>query len=117
MRAKFTLKAKIILQFAVIMLPALALLAWQTAADHWRAQALDRAFLRYQLAGEARAQYKTFVNGVVDGVDTGKVAGSAVVALKESVAKLQGLQRLAPETRLDDTLAGMSQLAQTLERD
>ncbi|MEJ8835647.1 methyl-accepting chemotaxis protein [Ramlibacter sp. AN1133] len=117
MRAKFTLKAKIILQFAVIMLPTLALLAWQTAADHWRAQALDRAFLQYQLAADARSQYKTFVNGVVDGVDTGKVASPAVAALKESGAKLQALHRLAPQAGLEPAVAGVARLASALEKD
>src|SRR5689334_7291985 len=110
MRAKFTLKSKIILQFAVIMLPALVLLALQTAADHWRAQALDRAFLQYRLAADARAQYKTFVDGVVDGVDTGKVATPAVAALKDAGAKLEALQRLAPDAPLAPAIAAVARI-------
>jgi methyl-accepting chemotaxis protein len=81
------------------------------------AQALDRAFLQYQLAEDAHAQYKTFVNGVVDGVDTGRVAGSAVAALKEARGKLQALQAVAPQEGLDSLLARLGQIGGVLERD
>ncbi len=117
MRARFTLRNKIILQFIVILLPVLALLAWQTAADARRAQALDRAFLSHQLASEARAQYKAFVNGVVDGVDTGRVAGSAVAALAQAAAKLQQLQAVAPEAGLEEALQRIREVRAALERD
>jgi len=117
MRATFSLKAKIILQFAVILLPVGLLLAYQTVSDIHRSEELTRAFRAHVLSSDARTQFKTFVNGVVDGIDTGKVGNNAVLALTDAAATLKTLAGEEPDANPAGVLEKIGQMSAALAKD
>ncbi len=86
-----SLKRQIILQFVTILLPLMAVLAYQTMADHARARATDQAAQRAGFAGDAENHYKRFVDGIVDAVDSGSLAPNAKLALDASLGTLESL--------------------------
>ena len=98
-----SLKRQIILQFVAILLPLVAILAYQTMADYSRARATDLAAQRAGFATDAETQYKRFVDGIVDAVDSGSLAPNARLALNASLASLNALGAL--DTRRQITVA------------
>ena len=98
-----SLKRQIILQFVAILLPLVAILAYQTMADYSRARATDLAAQRAGFATDAETQYKRFVDGIVDAVDSGSLAPNARLALNASLASLNALGAL--DTRRQVTVA------------
>jgi signal transduction histidine kinase/DNA-binding response OmpR family regulator len=86
-----SLKRQIILQFVTILLPLVAVLAYQTMADHARARATDHAAQRAGFAGDVENQFVRFLDGIVDAVDSGSLASSARLALDASLDKLESL--------------------------
>ena len=98
-----SLKRQIILQFVAILLPLVAILAYQTMADYTRARATDIAAQRAGFATDAETQYKRFVDGIVDAVDSGSLAPNARLALDTSLEKLGALSAL--DTRRQVTVA------------
>ena len=97
----YSLKRQIIIQFVVILLPLLAVLKYQTAADYLRAQTTDQVVQRAAIAGQAVAEYKRFVDGIVDAVDSGSLAPNARTSLDTSLARLEALA--AYDTRSEVT--------------
>ena len=106
-----SLRRQIVIQFVVILLPLLAVLIYQTVADHLRAQATDNVVQRTALVSQAASQYKRFVDGVVDAVDSGSLAPNARLALDTSLAKLDALSSFGALP----TVAAARQLVQSLQ--
>ena len=106
-----SLRRQIVIQFVVILLPLLAVLIYQTVADHLRAQATDNVVQRTALVSQAVSQYKRFVDGIVDAVDSGSLAPNARVALDTSLAKLDALSSFGAQP----TVAAARQLVQSLQ--
>jgi methyl-accepting chemotaxis protein len=80
------------LQFTAVVLPVVAVLLFQVVADSQRASALGHSRPLQQLAQGVRGNFKTFMNGVTDAVDTGTLSGPAAEAL---AAAADGLDKLA----------------------
>ena len=91
-----SLKRQIIAQFVAILLPLLAVLVYQTVADNLRAQATARVASSATLASQAQNQYKGFVDGIVDAVDSGSLAPRAHGALNSALDQLDTLGKLTP---------------------
>ncbi len=89
-----SLKRQIIVQFLMILLPLMAVLAYQTATDYTRARTMDRAVQRAGQASEAENEYKRFVDGIVDAVDSGSLASNARLALDASLVRIEALSAL-----------------------
>lgn len=97
-RTRLSLKTKIILQFAAIMLPAMLVLIYQAVSDAGRTDKLAHVFSQHTSSSDARAHYKRFLDGVIDAVDTGNVASGAFTALTSAREKLRALAALDPGT-------------------
>ena len=91
-----SLTRQIILQFVAVLLPLLAVLVYQTVTVQARARAMDQASQHANLATQAESHYKRFVDGIVDAVESGKLAPSARQALDTSSSQLEKLQTLDP---------------------
>jgi PAS domain S-box-containing protein len=91
------------LQFLAVILPVSLVLFGQLVADARRATALAESRPLRNLASEARASYRTFVNGVADAVDSGTLGRQSVEALQASANELAQLSRLAPAAELGGT--------------
>ena len=100
------------LQFLAVILPVSLVLFGQLVADARRATALAESRPLRNLASEARTNYRTFVNGVADAVDSGTLGRQSVEALQASAGELARLSRLVPPTQLGATPALVAGLAQ-----
>ena len=105
-----SLKRQIILQFVAILLPLLIVLMYQSVADSMRAQATDATVQRASLAGLAESQYKRFVDGIVDAVDTGSIAPNATAALDASLKSLETLRARSPQADIARAMRELQQL-------
>jgi two-component system, sensor histidine kinase and response regulator len=76
-----SLKGRIALQFVVILTPLAAVLAYQTFTDSEQTAALHEVSIRQSSAAGAWEQYKVFVDGVLDAVESGRVSVLTVKAL------------------------------------
>jgi diguanylate cyclase (GGDEF)-like protein len=110
-----SLKNTIILQFAVILVPIIALLAYQTLSEAKRTREVQLRVELHEQAVEVRDQYTQFVNGVVDAVDTKRLGPSALGALRKAVGGISALGTAAGSQELVRVSAGLEQMANALE--
>ncbi len=89
-----SLKATIVIQFLVILTPLALILLYQTVGDVLRATSLERSLSAQVLAEGAKANYKRFLNGVTDAVDSGRIGDAGIKALEDSRDKLARLGAL-----------------------
>ena len=108
-----SLNKMILAQFVAVILPITLVAAFQTAMDLRRSTELESTFRLQGQAHEARAQYKMFVNGVADAVDTGKVGEQSVAALGKSVAALKSIADSASD---DKSIVEILSKQETIER-
>ena len=107
----FSLKARIILQFLLIVSPFAIALLYQTHKETERATQLSRLSQRLAIADAVKGQYTHFVNGVVDAVDSGRLSAKSIEALKQAQTSLQELREQDPSQGSDRAL---EQIANTL---
>jgi methyl-accepting chemotaxis protein len=81
----------IILQFIAVVLPITLVLLAQSVLDDRRASAMAQSRPLRVLAQSARSEYKTFMTGVVDAVDTGTLSTNAALGIHNAAAKMQDL--------------------------
>ncbi len=104
------------LQFLAVVLPVVIVLLVQMWADTRRADALGHSRPLHELAQQARTEFKTFMNGVADAVDTGTLSGPAAEALSTSADKLAQLSAKGEATLVGDTQAAVKTLAGALPK-
>jgi hypothetical protein len=83
--------------YALLMLAALPLTmvcAYQAISGWHNSGAIAQEFPRYVLAMQREAQFKTFVDGVADAVDSGSLSEKAAKAAQEAARLSQALQAL-----------------------
>ena len=109
-----SLKSRIITQFLIIILPLLLVLIYQTLSDSRRAADLQRAFQLHEHIHSAKSNFKVFLNGVVDAVDTGAVSRNAIAALAEASAQVKGLNGKDHNQNLDEVSSSIESIHQSL---
>jgi len=72
---------KITAQFTVVVLPLVALLLVQAVMDLQRSRKLASAFPLHLSANAARKDYKAFIDGVAEAVDSGTLSKRALEEL------------------------------------
>ncbi|MDP9011382.1 MAG: PAS domain-containing protein [Pseudomonadota bacterium] len=106
----------IALQFLAVVMPIAMVLLVQMAADANRAARLEHSRPLKILADEARTNYKTFMNGAADAVDTGTLGAQSVDALHESAARLSELVGRGEGGVAGDAAAVVHQLAAAIAK-
>jgi len=101
----------IALQFLAVILPVSLVLLGQLLGDARRATTLAESRPLRNLASEARANYRTFINGVADAVDSGTLSRNSAVALQSSAQQLERLAHMGQARVLGDTPALVHTLA------
>ena len=87
-----SLKPTVILQFAIIIAPITLVLLYQALSDVRHADSVKFELQSVALAHQARDNYKVFLNGVADAVDTGTLSNRARQALEQTRESLLALQ-------------------------
>ncbi len=112
-----SLSRTIVLQFAAILIPVGLVLLYQLTAGVARAQAARFERQCLVLAQHAQTEYRTFLNGLVDAVDTGRAGARTQQALAETGASLQQLHDLDDQDRLEPLLAAVAVLEREVGAD
>ncbi len=92
-----SLNQRFAVQFAAVLLPLVALLAYVTHAEWRRATAMNQAFAIHATAIETREQYARFLDGAVDSVDTGRLSQRSRTALAGASTLVDKLIVLQPD--------------------
>lgn len=111
-----SLKNTIIIQFAVILLPIVLMLGFQSLDDIYRAEKLQRLHRLHALADEARTSYARFENEVTVPGASVPVNTHAIGALKRARDRLSELAPNAGSSDLAATAQRMTRMAAELER-
>lgn len=98
MFAGLRLKQRMYLQFLIAVLPLAAVFTYQMLTRSNLPEKVDSAFNVYDLALRTSTEYKNFMNGVVDAVDTGKLNDKAVTALNNAQTLAAALAISSPST-------------------
>jgi signal transduction histidine kinase len=101
----------IALQFLAVVLPIAVVLLVQLAADARRAASLDHSRPLRILADDARTNYKTFMNGAADAVDTNTLGAKSVEALRTSAERLADLADRGEGPNVGDAAEAVRALA------
>ena len=104
----------IALQFLAVILPVSLVLFYQLLGDARRAATLADSRPLRNLASEARANYRTFINGVTDAVDSGTLSRNSAEALRTSAGQLKRLSGLGQAQALGGTPALVASLADSI---
>lgn len=109
----FSIKAKIIIQFIIIILPLLVVLGYQLTSNIKSTAGLQRVSL-YEHIHNAKVEYKTFLNGVVDAVDSGTVGKNALTALANAKKFLADLHKADSARDLGEVPAQLDMLLKSV---
>ena len=119
--AALRLSAKLYALLMLAALPLTGLSAYQAFSGWHNSRAIAEEFPRYLLAMQREAQFKTFVDGVADAVDSGSLSDKAAKAAQEAARLSQALQALqtpdggpaaSPASDLDAVAAAVAQSRQ-----
>jgi methyl-accepting chemotaxis protein len=97
-------------RFAIAVLPLLVVLLYRSFSVNELPHKLEQLFQTNDLALRATNNYKAFLNGVADAVDTGKLSDQALLALGESRASARKLAGAAPQIDLAATTAMLDKI-------
>jgi len=92
-----TLKRRIYGQFLVALVPLVALIGYFAIARDDLPQRVNVALAAYDVSLESVNAFKDFLNGVSDAIDSGRLSGTAVEALKRAQAAERQLAQTYPE--------------------
>jgi hypothetical protein len=92
--AALSLSAKLYALLMLAALPLTVVCGYQAFSGWHNSRAIAEEFPRYVLAMQREAQFKTFVDGVADAVDSGALSEKAAKAAQEAARLSQALQAL-----------------------
>lgn len=115
MFSNLSLRTKLYLQYAIVLVPVFLILAYFLHDNHVRYTAAMEKFAQYNAAVAAERKYKIFIDAVTDAVDTQKLGQPGLVALKETHDSL--VSSGAHSADAGRLLAPLKQLHQDLSGD
>ena len=87
-----SLRNRLFIQIAIAIIPLALMLVYRMWAESRPADAFQSAVNNYQAALSDATQYRSFLNGVSDAVDSGKLGATAIEALSDLVMHNLGYQ-------------------------
>lgn len=87
-----SLRTGIFTQIVIVMIPLTLLLIYQTAGNITASDRLADSYRLHTASSAAHHKFRLFINGLVDAVDSGRVAEDAVVELKGAVKALSSVK-------------------------
>lgn len=96
MFGKMKLKQRMYLQFFMAVLPLAAVFSFQMLSTSDLPAKVESTLGIYDLGLQASANYKNFLNGVVDAIDTGTLSSKALRSLANTTTAVAALNDTAP---------------------
>ena len=84
MLSNLSLRAKLYLQYGIVLIPIFLVLAYFLHENHKRFTGIVEEFTRYNAMVETERHYKHFIDAVLDAVDSEKLNPSGLQALKQA---------------------------------
>ncbi|MBI5430177.1 MAG: HAMP domain-containing protein [Nitrosomonadales bacterium] len=100
MLATLSLKRRMYLQFFLAVLPLAAVFTYQMLTTNNLPEKVDKLLSQYDLTLRASSEYKNFLNGVADAVDTGMLSGKSLQSLADSVTLSTALVASTPSKNI-----------------
>jgi methyl-accepting chemotaxis protein len=110
MFAKLRLKQRMYLQFFIAVLPLAIVFSYQMLSTSDLPAKVDTTLGIYDQGLKASANYKNFLNGLVDAVDTGTVSSKALRALADTKANVDALLASSPSRNIEVSAEGLAKL-------
>ena len=111
---KLKIRSRMYAQFALAITPLLAILLFQLASVSDLPERVNRALATYRSSNQAISDYREFLNGVTDAVDTGKLAASAQKALAGAQQHARAIDAEFPAPYLKTAIADMGRIGKSL---
>ena len=112
-----SLKTRIALQFALIIAPIAILLGIQAIADARRSANIEHAFRLHQASIAARDNFKLFLDGAADSVDTGKLSARALEGLRTAAQLTRSLPDNLENAGREPGFSAINRLLAAVEHD
>ncbi len=90
MLANLSLRAKLYFQYGIVLIPIFLVLGYFLHENHQRVTNIVKRFSVYSALVDAERNYKRFIDGVIDAVDTEKLSSPAIQALNLARDSLAG---------------------------
>lgn len=81
---KLRLKQRMYLQFFLAVLPLAMVFSYQMLSTSQLPEKIDRTLSIFKMRLQASSDYKKFLNGVTDAVDTGRLSNNTLLALADT---------------------------------
>ncbi|WP_348696430.1 methyl-accepting chemotaxis protein [Duganella fentianensis] len=117
MFARLKLKQKMYLEFGLAVIPLAALLLYLVTAVSDLPQRVKGALQTYHTSLQATSDYKDFLNGVTDAVDTGKLSEKTLTLLASTRKDVEQLRSAASTPTLEALATTLGRVSQSLARD
>ena len=112
-----SLRNTIILQFAMILVPIIALLVYETVSEARHAQDIKFHYKLHERSVQIRDQYAKFINGVVAAVETKHLGQPSLYALREASRGMAALSVEGNSKELEEASVRLERMAQALTAD
>jgi len=100
MFAKLSLKKRMYFQFFLAVLPLAVVFTYQMLSTNNLPEKVDRILSTYDLTMRASTEFKDFLNGVSDAVDTGALSQKSLRSLGDSVTLSTALSASSPSPNI-----------------
>ncbi len=117
MFAHLKLKQQMYLQFGLAVIPLAALLLYLVTSVSDLPVRVKAELNTYHTSLQASSNYKDFLNGVTDAVDTGKLSDKSLSLLSATRTDIEKLRGSASTPTLETLATTLGRLSQSLSRD
>ncbi len=108
------LKKRMYLQIFLAVLPLSVVFVYQMLSTNNLPEKVDRLLSVYDLTLSASSEFKSFLNGVTDAVDTGSLGGKALTSLSDSDAYTASIAEISPNVTIKSTSEKLSKIQAAL---
>lgn len=105
------------MQFATILLPIIAVVAYQTLSEARRTKNTEKLFQLHEQSLAAKERFTVFMNGVVDAVDTQRLGSRALAALRNAEAQIRTLAAATGSSKLASLSGELGVLSDAFTKD
>ncbi len=102
MFAKLSLKYRMYIQFFLAVLPLAVVFSYQMLSTNNLPEKVDKALSGYDLILRSSGEFKNFLNGVTDAVDTGSLSDKALRSLSDSLTLTTALVASSPSPNINE---------------
>lgn len=110
MALNLKLKQRMYLQFFLAVLPLAIVFSYLMLSTSKLPEKIDRTILVFDMRLQASANFKNFVNGVIDAVDTGKLSNKALTSLADSKANVDAFLAISPNPDIEAAAKTIDQI-------